>query len=214
MTAGIEWDESTVDYTDPRNSCARMEASQDWVQFVLDQPMAAEPGRTFVYSSGVSELLAQILKKATGEHVDRYAEKHLFAPLGITDYYWKKTPTGHHLTPESLARIGYLYLHDGVWKGQRVLPEGWVHDSTAPLLKASGSGETESHYGFQWWVLPWSQGGEKRWAAACSGYGGQILLVVPEHALLAVFTGWNIYERPSLAPTLALQRVVAALAEP
>ena len=66
MTAGIRWDETTVDYTDPANSCARMEASKDWIQFVLDQPMAAEPGSTFVYSSGVTELLAEVLRKATG----------------------------------------------------------------------------------------------------------------------------------------------------
>ncbi|HEY7699426.1 MAG TPA: serine hydrolase, partial [Vicinamibacteria bacterium] len=56
MTAGIRWDESTVDYTDPANSCARMEASNDWIQFVLDQPMAADPGASFVYNSGVTQL--------------------------------------------------------------------------------------------------------------------------------------------------------------
>ncbi|MGH9392450.1 MAG: serine hydrolase domain-containing protein, partial [Vicinamibacteria bacterium] len=66
MTSGIEWDETTIDYTDPRNSCAAMEGSENWPQFVLDRPMAAEPGKVFVYNSGVTELLGQILKNATG----------------------------------------------------------------------------------------------------------------------------------------------------
>ena len=60
-----------------------MEASKDWVQFVLDQPMAADPGKTWVYSSGATELLVEVLKKATGRQADDYAAEHLFAPLGI-----------------------------------------------------------------------------------------------------------------------------------
>jgi len=59
MRSGIAWDEDTVPYTDPRNDCAAMEASGDWVQFVLDKPMAAAPGSTWVYSSGVTMLLAE-----------------------------------------------------------------------------------------------------------------------------------------------------------
>ena len=58
MRAGIAWDENSVPYTDPRNDCAQMEASKDWVQFVLDKPMASDPGTVWVYSSGVSQLLS------------------------------------------------------------------------------------------------------------------------------------------------------------
>jgi len=94
MTSGIEWDEETVGYTDPRNSCAAMEASADWVQYVLALPMAGEPGQAFVYNSGVTVLLAQILKSATGTQADDYAAAHLFRPLGIERFYWKRTPTG------------------------------------------------------------------------------------------------------------------------
>jgi Beta-lactamase class C and other penicillin binding proteins len=131
MTSGIKWDESTVAYTDPANSCAGMEKSDDWIQFVLDQPLADAPGATFVYNSGVTELLSQVIKKVTGKQADEYAAEHLFAPLGITDTYWKRTPKGLsdtegglYLTARDLAKIGYLYLHDGVWDGRRLLPEG------------------------------------------------------------------------------------------
>ena len=213
MRSGIAWDESTVSYTDPANSCARMEASADWVQFVLAQPMAIEPGTAFVYSSGVTELLAQVLKKATGEQADAYAAEHLFKPLGITRYFWKHTPTGHpdtegglYLTPRDLAKIGYLYLKDGVWEGNRILPEGWAGDSTTahvgPLAQEEGLS-----YGYQWWVLP--AGGPPAYAAI--GYGGQFLVVVPSLELIAVVTGWNIYDKPELTAAFVRDRVLAAV---
>ncbi len=212
MTAGIRWDENTVPYTDPANSCAAMEASTNWVQFVLDQPMAAEPGNTFVYSSGVTELLAQLLKKATGKHVDAYAAQHLFGPLGISRFYWKHTPTGHpdtegglYLMPRDLAKIGYLYLKDGVWNGSRILPEGWVKASTTARIKASGE-EGDLSYGYQWWVLPAAVP-----AFAAIGYGGQLLVVVPSLDLIAVFTGWNIYDKPALTAPFVLDRVLEAV---
>jgi CubicO group peptidase (beta-lactamase class C family) len=212
MTAGIRWDETTVDYTDPANSCARMEASRDWIQFVLDQPMAAEPGATFVYSSGVTELLAEVLRKATGKHADAYAAEHLFGPLGIERFYWKKTPSGHpdtegglYLTPRDLAKIGFLYLRDGVWEGKRILPEGWVQASTAALVDSSRD-MAQTRYGYQWWVLP----GKTR-AYAGIGYGGQLLVVVPSLELIAVFTGWNIYDKPALTALFARDRVLEAV---
>jgi CubicO group peptidase (beta-lactamase class C family) len=209
MTSGIRWDETTVDYTDPGNSCARMEASKDWIRFVLDQPMAAEPGSTFVYSSGVTELLSEVLRKATGKHADAYAAEHLFGPLGISRFYWKKTPTGHpdtegglYLTPRDLAKIGYLYLKDGVWEGKRILPEDWAAASTQRQSDPKGTME----YGYQWWVLPGSTP-----AYAGIGYGGQLLVVVPSLELIAVFTGWNVYDKPALGATWARDRVVEAV---
>jgi CubicO group peptidase (beta-lactamase class C family) len=214
MTSGIDWDETTVDYTDPKNTCAAMEASENWVQFVLDRNMAAEPGEVFVYNSGVTELLGQILKQATGKDPDAYAAEHLFPPLGIENWYWKKTSTGLsdtegglYLTGRDLAKIGYLYLKDGVWEGKRILPEGWVEASSAPAVSASTNPARERKYGFQWWLLPY-EGSKRAWAQSALGYGGQFLFVVPEYDLIAVFTGWNIYGGPSLEAPVALQKVV------
>ncbi len=216
MTSGIKWDESTVAYTDPANSCAGMEKSDDWIQFVLDQPMADTPGTTFVYNSGATELLAHLLKKVTGKQADEYATEHLFAPLGITDTYWKRTPLGLsdtegglYLTARDLAKIGYLYLHDGVWDGRRLLPEGWVKASTTPLVDTRPGQPRSRKYGYQWWVLPYGDGSRQAYAAL--GYGGQRLIVVPEHQLIAVFTGWNIYEHAEFAPYDALDRVLASV---
>ena len=214
MTAGIQWDESGP-YTDPSNLCAMMEQSEDWIQFVLDQPMAEEPGKTFFYNSGATQLLSYLIKKTTGMQADDFAVHYLFQPLGIEKYFWKRTPTGLsdtegglYLTPRDLAKIGLLYLRDGVWDGQRILPEGWVTQSTAPLFSTESDGMPDRRYGYSWWLLPRTDMRDS-WAIAAIGYGEQRLLILPEEDLLAVFTGWNI-DTPGLNSQQLLERILRA----
>jgi CubicO group peptidase (beta-lactamase class C family) len=191
-----------------------MEGSDDWVQYVAEQPMAHEPGTVFNYNSGASHLLSLIIKKSTGKFVDEYAVEHLFGPLGIASYYWKKTPKGFpdtegglYLLPQDLAKIGYLYLRDGVWDQVHILPEGWVQDSVELHVRDTGSG---LGYGYQWWLTPWGNG-QSSLAYTGLGYGGQLLFAVPEYDLVAVFTGWNIYETSSLNRNYALTSVIDAV---
>ncbi len=209
MTTGIRWDEETADYTDPANNCAAMEGKEDWVQYVLEQPMAEEPGKVYEYNSGATMLLSYLISKTTGHPADDYAKEHLFTPLGIDAFYWKRTPKGLadaegglYLRPRDLAKIGYLYLHDGVWEGKRIVPSGWVNESTRGHVSTG-----KYRYGYQWWSF--SKGSPVSFAAW--GYGGQFLFVVPELDLIAVFTGWNIYEKPELDPEFALSAVVEAV---
>ncbi len=191
MTSGLAWTED-VPYDDPRSDSSLMEATDDWVQYVIDKPMAAEPGKVFVYSSGVSELLAHIFLKETGQDIDSYGEKYLFQPLGI-EHFWKKTPMGVvdtegglYLRGEDLAKIGYLYLHDGNWNGKQVVAKEWAKESVAPFIQA----EEDYKYGFKWWLMPRKDSTDYVWMAR--GFGGQELMVFPKEELIAVFTGWDI----------------------
>jgi CubicO group peptidase (beta-lactamase class C family) len=219
MTAGLHWDEDSVPYTDPRNNCAAMEASHDWVRYVIGMPMEQDPGRVFRYSSGVSQLLSHILLKATGRPVDAYAAELLFRPIGIRSFYWKHAPDGLpdtegglYLTRQDLARFGYLYLHGGVWDGKRILPAAWITESLKPRVTPGGMEPSGTRYAYQWWLIPYGTHG--KFAATCWGYGGQFLFVVPEHDLVAVFNGWNIYDHPELDPKVALDRVLGAVVRP
>jgi len=191
MTAGLDWMEN-VPYDDPRSDSSLMEATDDWVQYVIDKPMAAEPGKVFNYSSGVSELLAHIFLKETGQDIDTYGEKYLFQPLGI-EHYWKRTPLGAvdtegglYLRGSDLAKIGYLYLHDGMWDRKQIVPKAWVRESVAPFIQA----EEDYKYGFKWWLLPRKDSQQFLWMAR--GFGGQELMVFQEEGLIVVFTGWDI----------------------
>ncbi|UCC41075.1 MAG: serine hydrolase [Candidatus Aminicenantes bacterium] len=205
MRSGIDWNES-IPYTDPRNTCIQLEKSDDWFKFVINRQMSDEPGTVFEYNSGASVLLSAIIKELTGMYIDKFAEKHLFKPLGISSYYWKRTPTelpdtegGLYLEPHDLAKIGYLYLNDGMWDGSRILPEGWVQSTVTPHVAdvAPDNDNVNVAYGYQWWLIPYNEK-SKEYIYACSGYGGQRLLVATKYNLIAVFNGWNIYEKPSM----------------
>jgi CubicO group peptidase (beta-lactamase class C family) len=194
MTAGLTWNED-LPYADPKNDAALMEATRDWVAFVINRPMAHEPGTHFVYSSGVSELLAYIFRKETGRDVEDYARNHLFEPLGIHEYHWKRSPLGEvdtegglFLPDHGLAKIGELYRNLGMWHGMRLLGEDWVKDSVTPRSDP-GDG---MRYGYQWWLVPYGDGTRQAWAGF--GFGGQYVFVMPEDGLVAVTTAWNILD--------------------
>jgi hypothetical protein len=209
MSTGLEWNEENVAYDDPRSDSSLMEATDDWVQYVIDKPMAEEPGKSFNYSSGATELLAYVFQKETGQDIEQYGKKYLFAPLAM-DYYWKRTPLGVidtegglYLRGEDLAKIGYLYLHSGMWNGKRMVSEDWVKQSLAPRLDA----EEGMKYGYKWWLYPRKEQGHFVWMGW--GFGGQHLLVFPEEQLIVVFTGWQILKDSAPIPSLVARLLPA-----
>jgi len=191
MTHGLQWVED-VPYDDPRSDSSLMEATDDWVQYVIDKPMAQEPGKVFNYSSGATELLAYIFQKETGQDIDDYGQKYLFGPLGIR-HEWKRTymgvvdtEGGLYLNEDGLAKIGYLYLNDGMWDGKRMVSKEWVKDSLTPYIDAEGG----LKYGYKWWLYPRED--SKGYVWMCLGFGGQRLMVFPDEGMIAVVTGWDI----------------------
>jgi CubicO group peptidase (beta-lactamase class C family) len=198
MSAGFDWNEE-IDYNDPRNDCSVMEASFDWIQYVIDKPMADEPGSVFNYNSGASELLAYIFRKATGKDIEEYAAAYLFAPLGITNYFWKRIPTGLadtegglYLNIDDLAKIAYLFLREGNWNGKQIVTKEWVKASVTPQI---------AHYGYKWWLYNYN--GMQAWHG--SGFGGQFPIIIPEYDIVVVHgTGF-------LGPGEAIRRIVNAV---
>jgi CubicO group peptidase (beta-lactamase class C family) len=209
MTAGLEWHEELA-YDDPKNSADIMEASRDWAQYVIDQPMANEPGKVFVYNSGATVLLAHIFKKVTGKNIDDYADEHLFKPLGMR-FYWKHSPTGLpdtegglYLSAHDLAKIGQLFLKDGMWEGKEIVSAAWIKDSVTPHIVVPGG---DWKYGYQWWMQPIGSSPEDiTWFAR--GFGGQQLIVLPEYDIVAVFTGWDILPSDEKRPHDQLARIL------
>jgi len=196
MTTGLDWNEE-VAYDDPKNDADLMEATDDWVQYVIDRPMANEPGKVFNYSSGVSELLAYIFEKETGQDIEEYAQAHLFGPLGM-DHFWKRSPLGVvdtegglFLRTTDLAKVGYLYLSDGMWDGKQIVSKDWVKQSQGPFIEA----EEGFKYGYKWWLLPRTD--RPGYVSMARGFGGQRLMIFPDENMIAVFTGWDILNDPS-----------------
>lgn len=151
MTVGLDWPEfGEWNYMPPM-------FTHDVVKFVFDRELVDDPGKRMNYNSGCSHVLSAILTKATGMKTSTFAEQYLFKPLGINgDYRWFEDAKGIsygsdglRLHPYDLAKIGQLYLQDGIWEGKRIVSAEWIKKSTEPFLLTY---EYIGHYASHWWV--------------------------------------------------------------
>jgi CubicO group peptidase (beta-lactamase class C family) len=180
MSSGFECRDS---YLYRWKGLEEMMASNDWTQYVLDLPMEYEPGTHFEYCNGVSNLLSASVQQATGMQTALFAEEYLFGPLGIEEYFWEEDPDGInlgfselYLTPDDMARFGYLYLHEGVWEGQQIISQEWVTASTTAQIPAT----LQDGYGYQWWI-------DDAGYYMALGFRGQFIFVLPENDMVVVF---------------------------
>lgn len=184
MTSGIAWNEE-ISYYDPENTFRKLYDSSNWVEFVLNQPMEDEPGNTWKYNSGGSHLLSAIIENATGISTRDYAENQIFSKLGFSNYFWEEDPqeiyfggSGLQLMPKDMAKLGYLFLNNGTWNDNQIVSEEWVSQASEGKIYLSDRTE----YGYQWWVFPRID------AYLALGWAGQIICVIPQHDIVAVFT--------------------------
>lgn len=216
MTAGIDWNEN-LPYIDPNNSAVQMEGSYDWVSYAINRPMAEEPGVRFNYNSGATELVAHIFRTATGVDIEEYAAQHLFQPLGIREWYWKRTPAGVvdtegglYLSAPDLARVWYLFLQQGKWQGKTIVSPEWVRESIRPAVQV-GSAAGGPRYGLAWWLYR-SPRDTTDFLWGGSGFGGQFPVAFPKSGLLVVINGWNILPGGNRLPLGAtLDRLIGSL---
>ncbi|MGD0094576.1 MAG: serine hydrolase [Planctomycetota bacterium] len=181
-------------------SAIRILPEGNWVQAVLSRPVAFEPGTHFVYNSGATFMLSAIVQKATGQTLLEYLNPRLFRPLGIEDAEWELNPQGFNtgawglcVTTEDIAKLGQLYLQNGMWRGQRILSENWVREATkAQIQNASGkdpakdaASDWAQGYGYQFWRC-------RNAAFRGDGAFGQYCLVLPKQdAVLAITAETN-----------------------
>ena len=117
-------------------------AADDFVEYALGAEVSGEPGSNFFYNNKAVNLLAAVVRIASGERMDRYLGSRLFAPLGIEHVGWILDRSGNphgmaglQIHPIDFAKIGQLVLDGGVWQGKRVLSAKWVADSTAVVAQ-------------------------------------------------------------------------------
>lgn len=213
---GIQWDESHTDYRDPLNPVAQMIGSDDWYEFVLTRPMAAAPGQQFNYSTGASTLMSRVIRFSTGMGPEAFARQELFDPLGVGSVHWEvyseagmgsgltdwpgpdhDVPLGFSLwlTARDMLKFGELYLNRGVYNGHRILDQSWVD---ASWTKYSHSGNSAFFpqpgwgHGYQWWIAKMADELDRTWHVFfASGWGSQVIFVIPELDLVVVTAGDN-----------------------
>jgi CubicO group peptidase (beta-lactamase class C family) len=202
MSAGLEWDEWSHIYVDPRNDRQRLIRAADPVALILNRELVHEPGTTFTYSGGLTHLLAVILERATGEHFDDYARRVLFEPLGIHDTVWlgriggiPAADGGLRIRGRDLAKIGSLYLNGGRWNGRQIVPEAWVRE--APIRHVIFSPPAprpdfalEVGYGYQWYATRYATSRGEVDVQIMLGNGQQRVMVGRELSLaVTMFAG-------------------------
>ena len=187
MTSGLQWDEGV---NGGLASFLAMEGSSDWQQYILDRPMATNPGSVFYYNSGNSHLLSAILTRLTGRSAFDYARQKLFGPLGIDDVQWRHDPqgisgggAGLYMLPRDMAKFGYLYLRNGVWDGKQIVPSSWVDHVRRASIDMRESWSTNLRYGSQFWTLP------GRDSFMSVGFNNQIVVVMPKLDIVVATTG-------------------------
>jgi len=204
MTAGLEWNEMDVPYTDSKNDEIQMSTAKDPVALVLSRPLRHKPGEVWYYCGGATQVLAGVVRQITGKPLDVYGKEVLFTPLGITNYEWilyknAQPPvpiaaSGLRMRAVDLARFGSVYLHGGKWEDRQIVPAAWVEASMQRHVPSLGawSGPAKYGYGYQWWIG--SPGGID--VAAAVGNGNQRVFVAQkERVVVTVFAGeYNKFE--------------------
>ena len=186
MTSGLAWDEGLGTL----ERLTELKRSPDWVRFILDHPMANQPGETFYYNSGNSHLLSALITRLTGRTAEDFAKARLFGPLGITDYVWPRDPQGQSyggfglwLKPRDMAKIGYLYLRHGRWADRQLLPPQWIEAVSHATVSMNFPGNRDLRYANQFWGLP------DKHVFMTVGYRCQVIMVLPDLDVVAVTTG-------------------------
>ena len=170
---------------------------------LTETEVVEEPGMTFVYNNFNPLLLGMVLERATGKPVTTYLQEALWTPLGM-EYggSWsldsesggfEKMESGINARAIDFAKLGRLYLNQGSWNGQQLLPSAWVQEST----KDNGLiGEAPLSYGYMWWGERCNPASHDFFAA---GNFGQFVYVSPAKHLIIVRNGERYGLRGELA---------------
>jgi len=190
MSSGLEWEEV---YSDIADATKMLYQEPDFAEYAAQSPMGTAPDSVWSYSSGTTNLISGILRETFQDDSDYWSfpRRALFNRIGMRTAIMEPDFSGTYVgssycfaSPRDWARFGLLYLHDGVWMGERILPEGWVDYSTEPARKSEG------RYGAQIWL---NAGGElpdaPRDMFSFNGFQGQRVFVFPSHDLVIVRMG-------------------------
>jgi hypothetical protein len=192
MQSGLKWNE---DYGNRSDVTLMLHCESDMAHFALDRPSAYPVGAHWYYSSGATNIVSYLIRRQFSNDSSYYvfANNQLFNKIGATDAVFEVDPTGTRVgssylyaTARDYARFGLLFENDGVFNGERILPEGWVKYSTSVASASNGL------YGSFFWLnrgksLPSAP--EDMYA--CDGHDGQHIYILPTQQLVVVILGYS-----------------------
>ena len=186
MASGMQWDEK---YYNPFSVTAASYFISDLSQLILDQPIVDEPGKSFRYLSGATQLLGIVISRATQKKLSDYLSKSFWQPMGAEqDALWELDSEKNGMekayccfatNARDFARFGKLYKNNGRWNNTQILDSTFIAKSIQPRFKAS------PEYGYGWWLETYK--GHQIFMER--GHLGQYVIVFPELNLITVRLG-------------------------
>jgi CubicO group peptidase (beta-lactamase class C family) len=199
MSSGLEFYEEYEE--NPVSDVNTMLFSKsDMGAYAASKPLKHEPGSNWSYSSGTTNIISRIIRHTFNNQEDYFSfpRRELFDKIGMRSAVFEPDASGTFVGSSSLyasardwTRFGLLYLNDGVWDGERILPEGWVDYTTTPASDSKG------RYGAHFWLNKRDPSEPEKKAFEelpedlfyCSGYQGQKVAIIPSHKLVVVRLG-------------------------
>ena len=196
MRSGLAWNESYFTVSDVTRM---LFMSENMAEVAIQPPLAYPPGTEWYYSSGTTNILSDIIRQTAGEDYLAFPYQALFGPLGMSSAVWETdlsgTPVGSSYlfaTARDWAKFGLLYLNDGEWEGERILPEGWVSYTATPVAQAPFR-----KYGAHFWLNIGEAGNPQNRLFPdvpfdmffAEGFDGQNVFVIPSRDLVVVRLG-------------------------
>lgn len=159
--------------------------SQNWVQSFLSSDVIFEHGTNFNYNSMNSYMLSAALCKRTGLSLSEYISRRLFTPMNIRNFYWEKCPSGIekggwglYLSTYDYAKLGQLWLENGIWNGVQLIPKEWVRTASSPHIDHRDL--CRDGYGYQIWL--------GKHGLIFSGMFGQLVYIIPKENMVIALT--------------------------
>jgi len=217
MSSGLEFQEEYEENPDTDAGFMYFTV-KDMAAFAAQKHLEAKPDKKFSYSSGTTMILSRIIRETVGGSYQDYLSfprRELFNKLGMRSALIEPDPSGTmvgagfmYATARDWARFGILYYNDGVWNGERILPEGWVQYTRTPSSTFKG-------YGAQWWL---NAEGKDRWLHHCPtdifstwGHEGQFVTIVPSRKTIIVRLGQTFDEEKNWDHDYFVSNVLKAI---
>ncbi|MBL3655719.1 serine hydrolase domain-containing protein [Fulvivirga sediminis] len=218
MSSGLEWEEV---YTGPSTATNMLFSKGNMGEYASSFPLVKQPDEEWYYSSGTSNIISMIVRDATGKDYYNFVHNRLLNKIGMTSAVIEPDASGTfvgssymYATPRDWAKFGLLYLNDGVWGEERILPDGWVEYSSTVTPTAK-----EGNYGAHFWTNadPEGRPGERYYPSAptdmysMNGFEGQRVFILPSQDMVIVRMGQN--KRGNFDFDALLKGVLAAINE-
>ena len=191
MSSGLNWDEN---YNSLFSLTTKAYYGTNLKKLVTGLKVIEEPGKIFRYMSCNTVLLSMIVSKASGMKISDYAARYLWKPIGATQpAYWsldhqdglEKTYCCFYSNARDFAKIGKLYLNNGIWNGQMIVPYNYVKESIVSNSCVDENGKPVDFYGYHWWLMNFK--GHSIFYAR--GILGQYIIVIPDENIIIVRLG-------------------------